>query len=247
MSELAIIGGTGLTRLHQLEIERREVVHTPYGEPSGALTFGTLCGKSVVFLARHGYGHTIPPHMVNYRANLWALKEQGIRRVIAVCAVGGIREDMEPSAIIIPDQIIDYTWSRNHTFFESDLKEVTHIDFTEPYSATMREALLAAAGEAGVAVMPHGTYGASQGPRLETAAEIDRMERDGCHMVGMTGMPEAALARELGLDYAVIAVSANAAAGRGDSAISMAMIEKNLADGMEKVRLILEQLVTTTC
>ena len=247
MSQLAIIGGTGLTRLKRFSIERREVMHTPYGEPSGALTFGALCDRDVVFLARHGYGHTIPPHMVNYRANLWALKEQGVERVVAVCAVGGILGDLTPASIVIPDQIIDYTWSREHTFFESDLSKVTHIDFTEPYSAAMREALLAAAGEAGVAVMPRGTYGASQGPRLETAAEIDRMERDGCHMVGMTGMPEAALARELGLDYAVIAVSANAAAGRGDSAISMSMIEKNLANGMEKVRLILEQLVTTTC
>jgi len=243
MSELAIIGGTGLTRLHQLEIERREVVHTPYGEPSGALTFGTLCGKSVVFLARHGYGHTIPPHMVNYRANLWALKEQGVRRVIAVCAVGGIRTDLVPTSIVVPDQIIDYTWSRSHTFFESDLTKVTHIDFTEPYCPEMRAALLEAADRAGVQAMASGTYGATQGPRLETAAEIDRMERDGCHMVGMTGMPEAALAHELGLCYAALAVSANAAAGRDAGEISMQAIERNLAAGMQKVRAILEQLV----
>ena len=247
MSELAIIGGTGLTRFKRLEIERREVMHTPYGEASGALTFGVLCGKDVVFLARHGYGHTIPPHMVNYRANLWALQQQGVERVVAVCAVGSIRSDLTPGSIVIPDQIIDYTWSRDQTFFEADLSKVTHIDFTEPYSGAMREQLLEAAGQTGITVMSNGTYGATQGPRLETAAEINRMERDGCHMVGMTGMPEAALARELGLDYAVIAVSANPAAGRGDGAISMAMIEKNLGDGMEKVRTILEQLITTTC
>ena len=228
MTELAIIGGTGLTRLTRLEIERREVMHTPYGEPSGALTFGKLYGEDVMFLARHGYGHTIPPHMVNYRANLWALREHGIRHVIAVCAVGGIRSDITPSTIVIPDQIVDYTWSRNHTFFESDLTEVTHIDFTEPYCAEMRQRLLDAAGHAGIDAIPTGTYGASQGPRLETAAEIDRMERDGCHMVGMTGMPEAALARELELCYAAIAVSANAAAGRGDGPISMDAIEQTL-------------------
>ncbi len=247
MTDLAIIGGTGLTRVQKLAIERREVMHTPYGEPSGALTFGELYGRNVAFLPRHGYGHTIPPHMVNYRANLWCLKQHGIQRVIAVCAVGGIRADLVPPSIVIPDQIIDYTWSRNHTFFESDLTEVTHIDFTEPYCNEMRAQLLDAAGKAGVEVFASGTYGASQGPRLETAAEIDRMERDGCHMVGMTGMPEAALARELDLCYAVIAVSANAAAGRHDGAISMEVIDRNLTVGMEKVRAILEQVITTTC
>ena len=184
--------------------------------------------------------------MVNYRANLWALKEQGISHVIAVCAVGGIRGDLVPATVVIPDQIIDYTWSRNHTFFETDLSEVTHIDFTEPYSDEMRQILLEAAAVAGVAAVAGGTYGASQGPRLETAAEIDRMERDGCHMVGMTGMPEAALARELGLCYAAIAVSANAAAGRGEGVISMDDIEANLTRGMDQVRAILEQVIAAT-
>lgn len=245
MTELAIIGGTGLTRLKHLEIERREVMHTPYGEPSGTLTFGNMYGEDVVFIARHGYAHTIPPHMVNYQANLWMLKQIGVKRVIAVCAVGGIRDDIVPAAIVIPDQIIDYTWSRNHTFFETDLDEVTHIDFTEPYCPEMRQCLLDAADRAGVEIIASGTYGASQGPRLETAAEIVRMERDGCDMVGMTGMPEAALARELDLCYAALAVSANAAAGRGEGAISMDMIEKNLKLGMEKVRSILEQVITT--
>ena len=244
MTELAIIGGTGLTRLKHLNIERREVMHTPYGEPSGALTFGEMYGKDVVFLARHGYGHTIPPHMVNYRANLWALRAHGVERIIAVCAVGGIRADLTPATIIIPDQIIDYTWSRNHTLFESDLSKVTHIDFTDPYCPEMRQLMLDAASKSGIDVFRSGTYGASQGPRLETAAEINRMERDGCDMVGMTGMPEAALARELDLCYASIAVTANAAAGRGEGAINMDMIEKNLELGMEKVRAIVEQVIT---
>jgi len=245
MAELAIIGGTGLTSLKNLEIERREVMHTPYGEPSGALTYGSLCGTEVVFLARHGYGHTIPPHMVNYRANLWSLRNKGIDKVISVCSVGGIRKDIEPGSIIIPDQIIDYTWSREHTLFEKDLSKVVHIDFTEPYCREMRERLIAAAAKAGVEVIVSGTYGANQGPRLETAAEINRMERDGCDMVGMTGMPEAALARELDLCYAACAVCANHAAGRGTGPIRMGEIKVNLERGMEKVRAILEQAITT--
>jgi 5'-methylthioinosine phosphorylase len=247
MTELAIIGGTGLKQLKNLEIERREVMHTPYGEPSGALTFGALYGKDVVFLARHGYGHTIPPHMVNYRANLWALNQHGVKRVIAVCAIGGIHEDIVPSAIVIPDQIIDYTWSRSHTFFEEDLNKVTHTDLTEPYCQEMRDVLVEAAAKAGVDVIKGGTYGANQGPRLETAAEINRMQRDGCDMVGMTGMPEAALARELELCYAAIAVSANDAAGRGTAPISVDEIEQNLGAGMSKVRAIMEQVITATC
>jgi len=246
MAELAIIGGTGLTRLKGLEIERREVMHTPYGEPSGALTIGTLRGKNVVFLARHGYDHTIPPHRVNYRANLWALKEHGVRRIIGVCAVGGIRAGIVPAAVVIPDQIIDYTWSRDHTFFETDLAAVTHIDFTEPYCRELRELLISSARTAGVDVLSSGTYGATQGPRLETAAEIDRMERDGCDMVGMTGMPEAALARELELCYAVCAVSANDAAGRSPGPIEMADIEQNLNTGMARVRAILEQAISAS-
>jgi len=221
-------------------------MHTPYGEPSGALTFGALYGRNVVFLARHGYGHTIPPHMVNYRANLWALQQQGVRRIIAVCAVGGIHAGIAPAAVVIPDQIIDYTWSRNHTYFETDLDSVTHIDFTEPYCRELRELLIASAHKAGVDVLTSGTYGATQGPRLETAAEIDRMERDGCDMAGMTGMPEAALARELELCYAVCAVSANNAAGRGSGPIEMADIEQCLKTGMSRVRAILEVAISTS-
>ena len=243
MAELAIIGGTGLPRLEGLEIERREVMHTPYGEPSGAITYGNLCGTEVAFLPRHGYGHTIPPHMVNYRANLWCLQSKGISKVISICAVGGIREDIVPGALIIPDQIIDYTWSRHHTFFEKDLASVTHIDFTEPYCQEMRAALISAAREAGVSVIESGTYGASQGPRLETAAEINRMESDGCHMVGMTGMPEAILAREIDLDYAMIAVVSNAAAGRSGVEISVDEIMSNLQMGMNKARALLELLI----
>jgi len=240
---IAIIGGTGLTRLQDLEITRRDTLQTPYGEPSAALAIGSLHGKEVIFLARHGDRHTIPPHRVNYRANLWALRHLGVSRVISVCAVGGIARDAGPGVILIPDQIIDYTWSRAHTLFEDDLDTVTHIDFTEPYCEELRQTLLAAAGRAGIDVLDRGTYGATQGPRLETAAEIDRMERDGCDIVGMTGMPEAALARELGLCYAACAVSANAAAGRGAGPITMEAIEAVLAEGMARVLRIVEQVV----
>jgi len=246
MPELAIIGGTGLTSLQNLEIVRREVMHTPYGEPSGSLIHGVLGGTEVVFLARHGDAHTIAPHRVNYRANLWALKEAGVQRIIAVCAVGGISKDMPPRAISVPDQIIDYTWSRDHTFFDTGLSHVTHIDFTRPYCDELRDVLIAAAVAAGIDVVPHGTYGATQGPRLETVAEINRMERDGCDMVGMTGMPEAALARELGLCYAHCAVSANWAAGRGEGVIEMHEIEENLKYSMREISKLLVYVLVNT-
>lgn len=243
MSEIAIIGGTGLTSLDNLEITRREMVRTPYGEPSGPLTHGVLCGREVVFLARHGYGHTIPPHQVNYRANLWALKDIGVEKVIAIAAVGGIRDDLGPESLAIPDQIIDYTWSRHNTFFENGTNGVKHIDFTWPYCETLRKQLIQAAANAGLDVSDKATYAAMQGPRLETAAEINRLERDGCDIVGMTGMPEAVLARELELCYAACAVVANMAAGRGDGEITMAEIEQHLVNGMDKVGQVLKAVM----
>ena len=244
MSDLAIIGGTGLTSLAGLEIVRREVVSTPHGEASGPLIHGVFGGKQVVFLARHGYAANIPPHRVNYRANVWAIQHIGVRKVVAVNAVGGIRPDLQhPGRLAIPDQIIDYTYSRGHTFFEDGLAHVVHIDFTEPYCEALRAVLLEAARRAGLDVADRATYGATQGPRLETSAEIDRLERDGCDVVGMTGMPEAALARELGLCYATCAVVANAAAGRGPGALSMEEIDRNLKSGMDSVRRLLAEAI----
>jgi 5'-methylthioinosine phosphorylase len=242
---LAIIGGTGLTQLSSLEVTRREVVRTPWGEPSGALTFGQISGRQAIFLARHGYGHTIPPHMVNYRANIWALRERGATHVVSVASVGGIRADLGPGGIVIPHQIIDYTWGRKSTFFEGDERGVVHVDFTHPYCDELRKACVAAARAAGQPVVDSGVYGCSQGPRLESAAEIDRMERDGADMVGMTGMPEAALARELQLCYAAIAVVANYAAGRAGSSAGVRMEEINatLQVALTKVRRVIEQLV----
>jgi 5'-methylthioinosine phosphorylase len=242
---LAIIGGTGLTTLKGLEITRREVMHTPYGEPSGPLTHGLLSGREVVFLARHGYSHTIPPHQVNYRANIWALKHAGVDSVVAVAAVGGITAEMAPRRIAFPDQIIDYTWSRAHTFFDQDLTHVTHVDFTEPYDPSLRQRLIAAARSNGIDAVERGTYAATQGPRLETAAEINRLERDGCDMVGMTGMPEAVLARELELPYATCAVIANWAAGRGEGEITMDEVQENIAAAMSNVRHVLESAIET--
>ncbi len=213
----AIIGGSGLAKLSTLEAPRRQVMRTPYGEPSGALTFGRVAGAEVVFLARHGYGHTLAPHEINYRANLWALRELKVEGVVSVATVGGIRSDIGPGTLVVPDQIIDYSHSRKATFFEGSEMPVIHVDFTEPYTPALRQRLLAAAAACGEAVIDGGVYACTQGPRLETAAEIERIARDGGDMVGMTGMPEAVLAREAELAYATLGVVVNHAAGRGDS------------------------------
>lgn len=243
---IAIIGGSGFTQISGLSAARREVARTPYGEPSGALTFGTIGGKAAVFLARHGYGHSIPPHQINYRANIWALHAQGARSVLAVAAVGGIRDDLGPGTLVIPDQIIDYTHGRASTFFTLGDRGVQHIDFTFPYSPSLRAICLQAAQSAGEPVVDGGVYAATQGPRLETAAEINRLERDGADLVGMTGMPEAALAREMGLSYAAIAVVVNHAAGRGASRQGIAMddMAATLRQTMGRVQRIIEHVVT---
>lgn len=241
MSLTAIIGGTGLTQLDNLQLTHKEMMNTPFGDTSGPLSFGKIGDQEIVFLARHGDRHTIPPHKVNYRANLWALKETGVSRVIAVAAVGGITAQMSPERIVIPDQIIDYTHSRAQTFFEDDLDFVTHIDFTSPYDQGLRQILLDSAAQLELNAVDGGVYAATQGPRLESTAEVNRLERDGCDLVGMTGMPEAALARELDIRYACCALVVNWAAGRaGQEEISMADMEKCLHAGMQKVRNLLE-------
>lgn len=242
---LAVIGGSGLTQLANLDVSHREVLRTPYGEPSGAVTFGQICGRPVAFLARHGYGHTIPPHEVNYRANIWALSKRGAKAIVSVASVGSIRADLKPGDVVIPHQIIDYTWGRKSTYHEGQDSPVVHIDFTEPYDRSLRALLIKAAGIAGVPISDRAVYAATQGPRLETAAEIDRLERDGADLVGMTGMPEAALARELGVPYAAINLVANYAAGRADSrnGISFDTIDAVLQESMGRVRTIIESVV----
>lgn len=236
--ELAIIGGTGVYAFPGLADVDRHAVQTRWGAPSSAIVTGTLAGRRVAFLARHGEGHTLAPHRINYRANIAALHALGARRVIGVNAVGGIREDMGPRVLVLPDQLIDYTHGRAASFCDADGEPVLHAEFGEPYSATLRRDLAAAAQRAGVAVVDGGCYGATQGPRLETRAEIARLRRDGCDLVGMTGMPEAALARELGLDYACLAVVANWAAGCGPdpvAPISLDEIHAHLAAATAQV------------
>lgn len=242
---IGIIGGTGLTQLANLNVTRRQIIRTPYGEASAPLIFGEICGHSVIFLARHGNGHTIPPHLVNYRANLWALYSEGVTQIVAVTTVGGIHPDLGPGTIALPDQIIDYTHGRKTTFQDTDDLRVRHIDFTEPYCAKTRDLCKRAAVQAGEVLIDGGVYAAVQGPRLETAAEINRLEGDGATMVGMTGMPEAALARELELSYAAICPVANHAAGRGSSlhGIRYDDIGTVLNETLQRVRNLMEQMV----
>ncbi len=242
--DLAVIGGSGLYNFDGLEDAARHSVDTPYGAASGDVVVGEFEGHRLAFLARHGESHSLPPHRVNYRANLWALHALGARKVIGVNAVGGIRDDMGPQVIVVPDQLIDYTHGRLTSYCDVEGAEVKHIDFSEPYTESLRQQLLAGAHEAGIAVINGGCYGATQGPRLETRAEIARMRRDGCDLVGMTGMPEAALARELKLEYACLALVANFAAGCGDEAeISIEEIFAHLAAATAEVPRILAAML----
>jgi 5'-deoxy-5'-methylthioadenosine phosphorylase len=229
----AIIGGSGLSRHADLENARSETVSTPYGEPSGPLLFGRLEGRDVVFLGRHGVGHTIPPHRVNYRANIHALHQAGAGQVLAVNAVGAISQQLAVADLVIPHQLIDYTYGRAQTFFDDIGQPVTHVDFSEPFSRELRDAILATAKQHAIAVHGSGTYAATQGPRFETAAEIERLARDGATIVGMTGMPEAALAREMELRYAMVAVIANPAAGRAAEPLSQDEVMRNLVAGID--------------
>ena len=244
--EVAIIGGTGLTGMQDIQNLRHELITTPYGEASGPLSHGILWGQPVIFLPRHGYGHTIPPHKVNYRANLWALRQANVGLVIAVNAVGIIRPDIEPGSLVMPDQILDYTYGREHTYFDGTGEALVHVDFTRPYCEQMRGIFREAAAQADIVLPDKGCYGATQGPRLETAAEINRMERDGCDLVGMTGMPEAALARELGMNYVCIALGVNRAAGRGEAGIH-AQMDTFLALSMERLERLLRASLPGVC
>jgi 5'-methylthioinosine phosphorylase len=242
--DLAVIGGSGLYTLAGLEHAVRHSVETPYGTPSAAVVIGDFAGRRVAFLARHGDGHTLAPHRVNYRANIWALRQLGAQRIVGINAVGGIRADMGPRVIVVPDQLIDYTYGRLTSFCDADGAEVQHVDFSAPYTESLRQDLLAAAHAAQVPVVDGGCYGATQGPRLETRAEIARMQRDGCDLVGMTGMPEAVLARELALDYACLALVANFAAGCGEEMeISIDEIFAHLAAATAEVPRILQVLL----
>ncbi|HDY84693.1 hypothetical protein LCGC14_1023340 [marine sediment metagenome] len=243
MTQLAIIGGTGLSALNGLNIVEQHKISTPFGLPSSDILEGELHGKTVLFLPRHGPKHTIPPHKINYRANIWALHHLGVSHIIAVAAVGGIRQDLAPSSFVLPDQIIDYTYGREQSFYSDDFCAENHIDFSYPYDERLRKDLLQAALNQQITIVDGGTYGATQGPRLESAAEIKRMAQDGCAMVGMTGMPEAALARELNIAYASCALVVNWAAGLSDGLITMTQIEQTLVGGMSQVKQVLDEFI----
>lgn len=244
--ELAVIGGTGVYALGELADVESHQPATPYGAPSGPVRVGTYAGRRVAFLARHGEGHSLPPHKINYRANLAALKALGASRVLALNTVGGITGRFGPRVLACPDQLIDYTWGRVSTLCEEPGSEVLHVDFGDPYTPALRRQVIEAAAQAGVALVDGGCYGATQGPRLETRAEIARMHRDGCDLVGMTGMPEAGLARELGLDYACLAIVANWAAGAGpdvEEIITLQDVLDNVAVAMAGVPELLRRLL----
>ncbi|NOQ14219.1 MAG: S-methyl-5'-thioinosine phosphorylase [Methyloprofundus sp.] len=246
MKTTAIIGGSGLTQIESLKIFDKKDYPTPFGKPSSSCVSGELCGQKVIFLARHGDPHTIAPHKINYRANLWALKEAGAEQIIAIAAVGGITPEMTPARIAIPEQIIDYSYGREHSFFAEESAPVQHIDFSYPYNEVLRQKLIASAESLKLNIQTSGVYGCTQGPRLETAAEISRMQRDGCDLVGMTGMPEAALARELEIPYACCSVIANWAAGKTKGEITMPEIILNLEQGMADIEQLLQHFLSNT-
>jgi len=236
----AIIGGTGLNQLSEFELQQAHELTTPYGKPSGLISTGIYQGESLCFLARHGQPHAIPPHKINYRANMHALKQLGVTDIIAINAVGGVHSHMPPKALAVPSQIIDYTWGREHTFCDGTNGQLGHIDFTEPYTQSIRKGLIDAARNEGIDVLPCGVYAATNGPRLESAAEVMRIKQDGGDMIGMTGMPEASLAIELQINYACLAVSVNWAAGlHGLAPITMEEIRTAMLDGIKSVEIVL--------
>ena len=238
---LALVGGTGLTELD--ETVKSISVDTPYGAPSAPISEIESGPVRLLFLPRHGNPHRFPPHCVNYQANIWALKEVGADHVLAVSAVGGVCEPYGPATIAAPDQLIDYTWGRKHTFCDSEHVELEHVDFTRPYDGPLRRSLLVAAKQASIDVVNGGCIGVFQGPRLESSAEVEKARRDGCHMAGMTSLPEAGLAREIGLDYAGLAVVANWGAGVTGELLSEDDIAETLKEPMTGVRILLKALL----
>lgn len=238
---IGVIGGTGLSSLDRGDEVGERL--TPYGETSAAIVRSDMDGVPVLFLARHGEHHHIPPHCVNYRANIWALKQLGVGKLLAVNAVGGISAEMPARSIVIPDQIVDYSYGRAHTFYDGETDQLEHVDFSFPYDAALRLRVVEAASANSIAVIDGATVGVTQGPRLETAAEINRLDSDGCDLVGMTAMPEAALARELGVDYASICLVVNPAAGRGHSLITMEQIRQVVDDGAIQVKRLLQATI----
>ena len=242
MRRVGIVGGTGLAGLDGVEPgpATAELPETPYGPPSAIPERGRRGAVEVVFLQRHGRPRSILPHRVNYRANLWLLHSLGVDAVVATFTVGGLAREYRDADVVVPRQLIDYTHGRADTFAAAD--EIRHVDFTEPFDARLGTALVVAGERCRLRGRLHtgGVYGCTQGPRLETAAEVDRLERDGCTVVGMTAMPEAVLARELGLPYAGVCLVVNPAAGRGDGPITSAGIEAAVGRGAADISLLLQ-------
>lgn len=248
MSEIAIIGGTSLQRIKALKIHERKKITTNYGEPSSPIAFGELNGKDVLFLNRHGDAYQLPPHKINYRSNIDSLAQLGVKKIIAVNAVGGIASFAKPLHLSVPNQIIDYTYGRQHTYFEGGESGVNFIEFSSPFSKTLSDKLISSAKALGFDNNEKGfsentCYGCTQGPRLETAAEIKRMARDGCDLVGMTMMPEAALAREKNIEYASLCLVVNWAAGLSEEPITMEEISRLIELGSESVESVLRDFV----
>lgn len=232
---VGIIGGTGLAALGERPTHATDSTDTPFG-PASDMPRRFAGVPNAVFLNRHGEGHTVLPHQINYRANLWLMNELGVDAIVAVFAVGGIARSLDDGDFVLPDQLVDYTWGREHTFAGAD--RFQHVDFSEPFDAELRQTLAESAGRIGLNLCD-GVYGCTQGPRFETAAEIDRMDRDGCTVVGMTAMPEAALARELGLPYAGVCLVVNPAAGRGLVSLELADMLNIVANAQPTMRRLL--------
>ena len=236
MPDTAIIcGSTGLDLAG--DFEPADTPPSPYGQPSEPPRVGRIEGTEVLVLARHGVPHRLAPHLVNYRANIDVLHRLGVTRVLSLNTVGGIHPQAVTGAIVVPDQVIDYTWGREQTF--SDGHELLHVPFTEPFDAALRQQVLAVGRQAGIELLDGGVYGCTQGPRFETVAEIDRMERDGCTLVGMTVMPEAALAREKGMAYCSLSLVVNPAAGRAVNAIDLDAIAAVCQQGLARFEALL--------
>ncbi len=233
--KIAVVGGTGLCDWPGMQWLDKQAVQTRFGEPSAELHTGVLNGVEFVFLPRHGGAHSIAPHRINYRANIAALHQLGVTHILAVNAVGGLTETLGPGALAVPEQIVDYSWGRECSFADGEAGPLDHVDFTEPYSAHLRQQLLSSAAALGYWCFAGGVYACTQGPRLETAAEIRRLQADGCHLVGMTAMPEAVLARELGIDYASLCLVVNWGAGMTREPITMDDIARVLNGGMSRV------------
>ncbi|ASJ02267.1 5'-methylthioadenosine phosphorylase [Thermococcus profundus] len=242
MPRIAIIGGSGVYDPKLLQNVREETVKTPYGEVR--VKIGEYNGEEIAFLARHGEGHSVPPHKINYRANIWALYELGVERILSTSAVGSLNLEMKPGDFVVLDQLMDFTKTRHYTFYDGDesphdRKFVAHVDFTDPYCPELRKAVINAAKELNFRYHPTGTYACMEGPRFETRAEIRALKILGADVVGMTQCPEAALARELEICYASVAIVTNFAAGISTEKLTHKEVVDLMAQKGEEIKYLL--------